>query len=281
MTDQLAEQQELPENTEQPAEEQAQQAVGTGEEQPEAAQAEPGEQGAAGQQEANEHESDPPEEKRGLLEALQAERKKRQEYQAFVERMRADEQQGGQAQQQGFQGPSGGEPRVEDFRDETEYNRALIRYEAQQIANQQAAVQARGQALQSFSKKVESAKAKDRPEDFQASIEDLFQDDSLNISPVVAQAILTDDHGPDLAYYLRQNPKQLDRLARMPPANQAMEMGRMSERMKRKAPTASAAPKPVTPVRTSNAEAVVDPNKMSTDEWIRWRNKQASSRNRR
>lgn len=214
--------------------------------------------------------------KRGLLEALQAERRKRQEYQQFVEQIRQSESQPAPPAQPQF-GPEG--PRLEQFENYDDYQRALIRHEASAIASQQAQQYARQQAVQTFEQRL--SKVEGRPKDFRKVIEEVFTDQSLPISQAMAQAILTDEAGPDMAYYLKSNQRELQKLASMAPLQQAVEMGKLAAKLQQQPPKPTNAPPAVNPVRGSKGAAHIDPDKMSTSEWIAWRNKQTSARRRR
>lgn len=204
------------------------------------------------------------------LQAMLEERRKRQEYQHFIEEMRAKEQQPAPQQQ-----PTAGEPRLEDFDDYDKYQRAMVDHRVQQQLGGYVAQQRQQQAVQQFTARLEAASSSEgKPADFQQRVSEVFQDRELPISQVMAEVILTDDTGPDLAYYLHANPKEMRRISNMAGAAQAAAMGRLAERLANKRVSVSGAPPPVKSVRTSKGNASPDPSKMSTDEWMAWRRKQ-------
>jgi hypothetical protein len=236
---------------------------------------------STGEEEQPDAEAEPDDEDRerkGLMEAMRAERRKRQEaererseLQQLIEKLRE------QPQQQPSK-PVGGEPKLEDFDDYEQYQRALIRHEAQGLAQQQAMQQHRQQVFSQFQQRVESAKG--RPEDYVDTIAAVFTDQNLPISEPMAEVILQSDAGPDIAYYLKSNPTEMQRIASKPWAMQAKELGRLEERLAAGAVTVSRAPKPVTPVGGAAASGAVDPEKLSMDDWVKWRRQQLSSRKR-
>lgn len=209
-------------------------------------------------------------ETRGLREALQAERRKRQEAQQFVEDIRNAERQ--QAKPQAPAAPQG-VPQPSQFDDYDEYQQALIDHRVQAQMAQASRAQAQQQALSAFQARVDKG-AEGKPADFQERIASMLSDEGLPVTPAMAEVIVGDDAGPDLAYHLHANPQEMHRIARMAPAAQAAHLGRLAERISNEKVTPSGAPPPVKPVRASTGNAVTDPEKMSTPEWMRWRQKQ-------
>lgn len=120
----------------------------------------------------------------------------------------------------------------------------------------------------------------DREEDARAKYEDFEQvayNPNLRITAVMAETIQTSDVGPDVAYYLGSNPKEADRISRMPPILQAKEIGKIEAKLASNPPVkkTSNAPAPIAPVtaRSSGAPAydTTDPRSiktMTTSEWI-------------
>ena len=120
----------------------------------------------------------------------------------------------------------------------------------------------------------------DREEDARAKYDDFEQvayNPNLRITTVMAETIQTSDVGPDVAYYLGSNPKEADRISRMPPILQAKEIGKIEAKLVSSPPVkkTSTAPAPISPVtaRSSGAPAydTTDPRSiktMTTSEWI-------------
>ena len=89
--------------------------------------------------------------------------------------------------------------------------------------------------------------------------------------PVIAQAILKNDSGPEVAAYLHDNPGETYRISRMAPLAAAMEIGRISARIsspapRQQQPRVSKAPEPITPGGSSVPAGSKDPFSMSMAE---------------
>jgi hypothetical protein len=93
----------------------------------------------------------------------------------------------------------------------------------------------------------------------------------------MAETIQYSDIGPDLAYWLGTNPKEADRIARLPPLMQAREIGKIEVKLADNPPVkkTTSAPTPISPVtaRSSGSPShdTTDPRSiktMSTSEWI-------------
>ena len=115
--------------------------------------------------------------------------------------------------------------------------------------------------------------ARDRYDDF----EQVAYNPNLSVTETMAQSIQASDIGPDVLYWLGSNPKEADRIARLPPILQAKEIGKLEAGMASSPPVrkTSTAPAPIAPVtaRASGAPAydTTDPRStksMSTSEWI-------------
>lgn len=103
------------------------------------------------------------------------------------------------------------------------------------------------------------------------------------ISNEVASLIVKSDIGPELAYHLGKNPEIAENISKLPQVEAAKEIGRLEATLSFKRETAAKpAPKPVVsqapppPPKLEAAEPEVsrDPDAMSVDEWLKWRNKQ-------
>jgi len=78
--------------------------------------------------------------------------------------------------------------------------------------------------------------------------------------------------GHKVLYALGKNPDEASRVMSLPPLKMAAELARMADKLGKPAPTSvSSAPAPITPVDGSS-RVEKDPEKMSTEEWMRWRN---------
>jgi hypothetical protein len=93
----------------------------------------------------------------------------------------------------------------------------------------------------------------------------------------MADTIRASDIGPDVAYYLGSNPKEVDRISRLAPILQAKEIGRIEAKLADAPPVkkTTSAPTPISPVtaRSNGTPAfdTTDPRSiksMSTSQWI-------------
>lgn len=93
----------------------------------------------------------------------------------------------------------------------------------------------------------------------------------LVVTPVMADAMTLTDAGPEIAYHLGKNPQEAKRIAVLPPQVQILEIARLEQKLKAPLPKATTkAPPPVVPVG-GHEPATKDPDKMTTAEWMRWR----------
>lgn len=98
---------------------------------------------------------------------------------------------------------------------------------------------------------------------------------NLAITEAMARVIRESDAGPQIAYHLGKNPTEAARIAVLSPEAQAFELGAIKAAIlsPKTAPKVPASPiKPVTAVAAGGEK---DPDSMSIEEWMTWRNKQA------
>ena len=170
--------------------------------------------------------------------------------------------------------------------DEAKYQAALIQYveqKAEQVVetrlNQQEAQRKEQSRLATFAER-QQAFAKATP-DFEARV---LQDPSLPITEAMRDVIVDSESGPELAYYLAQNRAAAEAIARLPTHLAALEMGRIEGRLSaqkeaaKRPPPVSKAPPPPPTLETTEAAGSKAPEDMSTDEWMKWREKQVSKR---
>lgn len=83
---------------------------------------------------------------------------------------------------------------------------------------------------------------------------------------------LAAENGPEIAYYLGQNPQETQRLLNGSPAQAAFEIAKLDAKLSKK-PNPTKAPPPISPV--GGREPVnFDPNTCTADEYRAWRQKQ-------
>jgi hypothetical protein len=105
----------------------------------------------------------------------------------------------------------------------------------------------------------------------------------LPITDAMAEVIQQSDDGPALAYYLGKNPDIAYQISRLPPTLAAKELGRIegvlsAKKEAVKPKKVSEAPPP--PNRLSGSEPAIekDPDKMTAEEWLKWREKQLAKK---
>lgn len=180
---------------------------------------------------------------------------------ALEERMSMFAQQQPRAEQQ-----QDGTPKREDFADYESYIRADAAYVARLEARQAAAEMVQGQEnrriqestraqseklVQDFEKR--KAEGRTKYEDF----DDVTEQPDLMLSPAMVQNILESDIGHELAYYLGQNPDEVDRIAALSPTAATREMGKLEAKLASvtPAPKKSSAPAPINPLHTGREPA--------------------------
>jgi hypothetical protein len=107
---------------------------------------------------------------------------------------------------------------------------------------------------------------------------------------------MTSEVGPDIAYYLANNPEEAEKIAKMPALATAKALGKLEDKLeaqlkasgqnkqskgeqkpaqesKKTETPVTKAPKPITPVNASGASggSAKDPEKMSYQEFKKWR----------
>lgn len=111
-----------------------------------------------------------------------------------------------------------------------------------------------------------------------SDFEDIVSDPELPITQAMAEVLAESEVGADLAYYLGKNPKEAERIARLPAISAARELGKLEAKLPTlAAPAVSKAPPPVTPAKGA-AGGEKDPSQMTDAEFSAWRQKQIKAR---
>lgn len=159
----------------------------------------------------------------------------------------------------------------DQFESVEQYADALAVRKAEEMLRQREAHRQQSQALEAYHDREEEARAK--YDDF----EQVAYNPNLPITNVMAETIQASDIGPEVAYYLGTNPREADRIARLTPYLQAMEIGKIEAKLSANPPVkkTSNAPAPIAPVsaRSSSTPAfdTTDPRSiktMTTSQWI-------------
>lgn len=95
-----------------------------------------------------------------------------------------------------------------------------------------------------------------------------------DVNPAAFQAVMDSDSAVDVAYYLASNPEQVYAFASMDPVKAIKAVARIEAQVTAK-PLKASNPLPKPPSKLAgNSEAAKDPSKMTTAEWMEWRNNQ-------
>jgi hypothetical protein len=152
------------------------------------------------------------------------------------------------------------------------YAEALAERKATELLARREAEREQMALLEAYHEREEAAR--DKYDDF----EQVAYNNALPITTVMAQTIQASDLGPDIAYFLGSNPKEAERISRLPQFLQAKEIGKIEAKMADSpAPVkkTTSAPPPIKPVTAKGTGAPVydttDPRSiaaMSASEWI-------------
>lgn len=174
-------------------------------------------------------------------------------------------------------------PKLEQYNSIEEYLDALADHKASQkfdhLAKEREAKESQTRQQQEVAKLHESyTKQTEQARQAYGDFDDVVQDPDLPISQAMAEAIMRSTNGADVAYYLGKNPDQAARIASLDPFSAAVEIGRIAATVVRPQPRkTSNAPPPIQPVG-ARATPVTDPDKMSTEDWLKWRNDQLKNK---
>lgn len=174
-------------------------------------------------------------------------------------------------------------PSLEEYGfDEAKYQAALINHATRQAetiverrlqeAEQARAEQGRMEAFATRQQEFSISKS-----DFEDKV---MRDPTLPISAAMRDVIIDSAEGPAIAYWLAQNRSAAEMISKLPVHLAALEMGRIEGRLAaqragaKAPPKVSNAPPPPPKVEASEDPVQTDPENMSIDQWMKWRNKQ-------
>lgn len=187
-----------------------------------------------------------------------------------------------QPQQQQQETPAAA-PKLDQFASIEEYIDAMAEFKASQKAEEVFRKREQEQTATKQQKDAASiregfAKQTDEARTAYDDYDDVVDNPDLPISQAMAEAIMRSKNGADVAYFLGKNPDECIRLANLDPFSAAVEIGRIAATIVRPQPRkASNAPPPIQPIG-ARATPVTDPDKMSTEEWLKWRQGQLKKR---
>jgi len=174
-----------------------------------------------------------------------------------------------------------GKPKLEQFDKVEDYVEAIADWKLQ-TAQQAQARQTEEQRVKQFQNEVQ-AKAQNV---FELAEQDPEFDneafEALPVSDPMAYAILDSEIAPKLMVYLTKNPEEVDRIAKLSPARQAAEIGKMEAKLsvvEKVKP--SSAPAPIKPVGSRGGNTSGNPAEMSQAQYEAMRAKQGATWARR
>lgn len=101
--------------------------------------------------------------------------------------------------------------------------------------------------------------------------------DELPLTPAIASALIESDVSAKLMAHLAANPDDVERIAKLSPARQAAEIGKLEISIA-SAPKVSKAPPPITPIGGAKGSVSKDPSEMTDAEFAKWRKAQIAQR---
>jgi hypothetical protein len=149
-----------------------------------------------------------------------------------------------------------GKPKLEDFQTLEAYQEALTDWKLDERERLQREKQARDATEQALRAEQDGWKAKERAaRKAHADYDDLMDTVEIPAGPGVLaarQAMLEDEHGAELLYFLAKHPKELAAIAQLSPATAVMAIGRLSASLSPASPEngkpkITGAPKPPPP----------------------------------
>lgn len=174
-------------------------------------------------------------------------------------------------------------PKESDFATYEEYQAKLAAYHSLRAFDERAvtetkqtteererqyqALQQRRQAEARSMFEESCSEARERYADFDA----VARNPATPVSQDMADIIVGLDAGPDVLYFLGKNPAQASQIAKMPPVQAALAIGRIEAGLAMPKPiTQSKAPDPIKPIRGSGSPSK-DPTTMTPAEYRKWR----------
>ena len=172
------------------------------------------------------------------------------------------------------------EPKRDDFEDLESYQRSLAEHTAKRVVKehhaqeaearkQESAREANARRKQSWESHVE--KVSEKHDDGDDVIEHFVA--NVNLHAYALDAIIESELGGEIAYYLGKHDEEAERISKLTPPRQALEIGKLEVKLSTpKKP--SAAPAPIDPVGGKGSASTGLDHALPTGEWIKRRQKQ-------
>ncbi|HUO22334.1 MAG TPA: hypothetical protein VMU59_07445 [Caulobacteraceae bacterium] len=149
-------------------------------------------------------------------------------------------------------------PSRDTFDDPDAYDKALEAW-----AGRQAAAKAVADDRKARETEQQRARAQETVDTYNArraefvkanpDFEEIVEADDLHFTPAMTVAIVHDEDGPAVAYYLAKNPEEFDRISKMDTAQAAVAIGRIAARLNKQ--PVDPKPDPIKPLNGSRASA--------------------------
>jgi len=184
------------------------------------------------------------------------------------------------------------EPQLENFETESDYLKALTKWEVQQTwkeerekASKEVATVEEKKAVDETYQELDEIMAKTHKKypDFDIHLFDSSQDEDPKFSDTMVEAIFFLDAAEDVLYYLGNHPEKAQEIATLTPPDPnkitvaqkmkvAHELGKIEARLNAPPPRKKTtnAPEPITPVKTTGVTEQ-DPSNMNPKEFRAWR----------
>lgn len=177
---------------------------------------------------------------------------------------------------------------LEDFDyDEGAYQQHLFARARAEAVEEAKRVLKDEQSQQTTAKKLTEFRGKEA--EFSKSVEDYTEvvtNPNLSISQEMVDVSMEMENGPEVLYYLGKNPALADEIAHLSPLSAARELGRIEAKLLNKASgeKVSKAPAPTPKIAATEASTNLNPtkgesDKLSTEDWMKKRNKQLRKQN--
>lgn len=150
------------------------------------------------------------------------------------------------------------EPDLNKYTDYQQYQRDLVRWEIRQSQKQQAvearrveAENAQRQRATTWQGRISAAAAKPELPNFEA----IAFNTTLQVSPVMGDAIMDSELGPEILYHLGSNPDEAARISKLSPIAQVREIGKLEASLAKPADTGAASEDEPAPQKTAISKA--------------------------
>lgn len=199
--------------------------------------------------------------------AADAAEKRARELEAELARVRSGQQ------------PSGEDTQQASTEDRKDGKRYVAEDEVERLVEQRAREKAEADAFTETCNKV-FEQGKKEFSDFEEALTNFQHVGGMNVNFV--EAAIETGHAHLLLHHLGQNPDEAYRIIKLSPIKMATELTRLAAKLTTpKADPVSGAPEPIKPPRGGRSKLEeTDPDKMTTKEWMAWREKQLKEKGR-